>query len=327
MKSSADKPVETGRSWRSIRQEVSSPAMSRRGHRRRLLAWLKISGLTTAVALAGWAVYELVHSWTTDRSALTTAVHSASVRETVLITDGVLSQQWVADTLALPKGASLMSLDLPALRDRLLSHGQVRVAVLTRSFPDTLVVTLQERSPVARIQAGEGAGITRQLLVAKDGVAYAGNGYDKSLLASLPWLDGVRLLREGKGYAPIPGMADVSALLSTAQLQAPHLYHDWLIVSLARLESSDEIMVRAQGVPQVVFSRKRDFYKQVAQLDYVMDAARALPEAAGLQSVNLTLEGQVPVRLQGAPDLVPAAEDLPRFSLQPPSQRRKQRDL
>ena len=53
MKSTADKPVETGRSWRSIRQVVSSPAMSRRGHRRRLVAWLKISGLTTSVVLAG----------------------------------------------------------------------------------------------------------------------------------------------------------------------------------------------------------------------------------------------------------------------------------
>ena len=327
MKSSADKPVETGRSWRSIRQEVSSPAMSRRGHRRRLFAWLKISGLAAAVTLAGWAVYELAHSWTTDRAALTTAVHSAPVRDTVLITDGVLSQKWVADTLALPKGASLMALDLRALRDRLLAHGQIRVAVLTRSFPDTLVVTLQERSPVARIQASEGPGLTKQLLVAKDGVAYAGIGYDQPLLATLPWLDGVRLVRTGQGYAPIPGMADVSALLSTAQLQAPHLYRDWLIVSLARLDSADEILVKAQDVPQVVFSRKRDFYKQIAQLDYVMDAAIALPEAAGLQSVNLTLEGQVPVRVQGAPDELREADDLPRFSLQPPSQRRKQRDL
>ena len=327
MKSPAEKPVETGRSWRSIRQVVSSPAMSRRGHRRRLVAWLKISGLTTAVALAGWGVYELAHSWTTDRAALTTAVHSAPVRETVLITDGVLSQKWVADTLALPKGASLMALDLRALRDRLLSHGQIRVAVLTRSFPDTLVVTLQERSPVARIQARDTSGRTKRLLVAKDGVAYEGIGYDQPLLGTLPWLDGVRLVRADQGYAPIPGMADVSALLSTAQLQAPHLYRDWLIVSLERLESADEILVRTQDVPQVVFSRKRDFYKQVAQLDYVVDAARTLPEAAGLQSVNLTLEGQVPVRLQGTPDNLPETADLPQFSLQPPSQRRKQRDL
>lgn len=329
MKPSSDKTTEApGRSWRSIRQEVSSPAMSRRGHRRRLLAWLKVGGLSASLALAAWGGYELVHSWVNDRASLATAVHSAPVHETVLITDGVLSQRWVTETLALPKGASLMSLDLQALRDRLLASGQIRLAVLTRSFPDTLVVTLQERSPVVRIQASEGLGLTRQLLVAKDGAAYEGTGYDRQLLASLPWLDGVRLVREGKGYAPIPGMGDVSALLSTAQLQAPHLYRDWLVVSLARLDEADEILVKAHEVPQIVFSRKRDFYKQVAQLDYVLDAARGLPEGGGLQTVNLTIEGQVPVRLQGAP-AEPAAPPVnrPDFSIQLPSQRRIKRDL
>jgi hypothetical protein len=302
--------------------------MSRRGRRRRLMAWLKVTAVVASLGLVGWGIYQFVDSWSSDRAALATAVHSAPVTEPVLITDGVLDQKWVASVLALPKGASLMTLDLPALRDKLLAHGQVRVAVLTRSFPDTLVVTLQERSPVARIQTSEGLGVTRRLLVAKDGVAYEGFGYDKPLLASLPWLDGVRLVKDGKVYAPIPGMADVSALLSTAQLQAPHLYQTWLIVSLARLEEADEIVVRAQDVPEVIFSRKRDYYKQVARLDYVLDAAGALPEP-GLQSVNLTLDGQVPVRLLGAAAEPPAAapaERSPQFSLQP-SQRNKQRDL
>jgi hypothetical protein len=325
----ADQPADApGRSWRNIRQDVSSPAMSRQGLRRRWLAWLKVGSLVAAVAGVGWSVYELAHSWSTDRAVLTTAVHSAAVRETVLITDGVLSQKWVADTLALPKGASLMALDLPALRDRLLAHGQIRVAVLTRSFPDTLVVTLQERTPVARVLATESSGQAKPLLVAKDGVVYEGRLYEKALMEELPWLDGIRLLRSGRGYEPLAGMADVSALLSTAQLQAPHLYRDWIIVSLAHLAERDELRVKTKDRTEIVFSRKRDYYKQVAQLDFVLDAAQALPEAASLQSVNLTLEGQVPVRLQGTPDeLMPAVPERPDFSLSTPSQRKKQRDL
>ncbi len=316
-----------GRSWRTIRQEVSAPAMSRKGLQRQIGRWLKISLVSLSLGVAGWGIFTVVHSWTTDRSALAAAVHSAPVREVVLITDGVLAQKWVNGVLALPKPISLMALDLPALRDKLLAHGQVRGAVLTRNFPDTLAITLQERSPVARVQASEGFGSTKQLLVAKDGAVYEGLNYDKALLASLPWLDGIRLVKSGTGYAPIPGMADVSALLSTAQLQAPHLYRGWLIVSLARLAEADEIIVKAQDVPQIVFSRKRDFYKQVAQLDYVIDAAQVLPEPS-LQSINLTLEGQVPVRLTGTPDeLVPtAATTRPEFSLQPP-QRKPKRDL
>ena len=313
-----------GRSWRNIRQEVQPLAMSRKGRRRQRLEWMKVVGFLVLLAGTAWGTYEVVHSWETDRAALTTAVHSEPVRDVVLITDGVMPQKWVTAALALPKSASLMALDLPALRDRLLVTGQVRVAVLTRSFPDTLVVTLQERTPVARVQASEGGGPARQLLVAKDGVVYDGLNYDRQMVASLPWLAGVRLVRSPSGYEPIAGMADVSSLLSTAQLQAPHLYHDWLIVSLARLAEFDEIIVKAQDIPEIVFSRKRDFFKQIAQLDYVVDRVRVLPEPT-LLSVNLSLEGQVPVKLRNTPDELapPTAQNL---SI-PSTQRKVKRDL
>jgi cell division protein FtsQ len=319
-----------GRSWRDIRQEVSAPAMSRKGRRRQLAAWTKIAVLCLFVVGTGWGVITLAHSWSTDRAALASAVHSESVRDVVLITDGVLTQKWTSEVLALPKSATLMALDLPALRDRLLAYGQVRVAVLTRSFPDQLVVTLQERTPVARVQASDGSGEPKQLLVAKDGAVYDGFNYDKSMLAGLPFLDGVRLVRTRNGFEPISGMADVSALLSTVQLQAPHLYREWLIVSLARLAETDEILVKSQDIPEIVFTRKRAFFKQVAQLDYVIDRAHALPDPV-LKSVNLTLEGQVPVVLETAAQPPAAANKAPvpkapNFLLQP-SQRKVKRDL
>ncbi|MBI2814227.1 MAG: FtsQ-type POTRA domain-containing protein [Opitutae bacterium] len=316
-------PLPPGRSWRHIRQEVTPLAMSRQGRRRRLAVWVKAGVLSTLVAGLGWGGYAVAHSWTTDRAALATAVHSEPVREVVRVTDGVLTNDWVLHTLALPMSASLMTLDLPALRDRLLAHSQVRVAVLTRNFPDTLVVTLQERTPVARVQAADGSGHAKQLLVAKDGVVYDGLNYDKQMLAGLPWLDGIRLVKSASGYEPVAGMTDVAALLSTAQLEAPHLYREWLIVSLARLAGRDEIVVKAQELPEIVFSRKRDFFKQLAQLDTVIDTTRRLESSPALLSVNLALEGQVPVRLQGTPDELAAA---PVFSLQP-SRRNPKRDL
>jgi hypothetical protein len=274
----------------------------------------------------GWGVYEVAHSWSTDRAGLATAVHSELVRDVVVITDGVLTREWVTGVLALPKSISLMALELPGLRDKLLASGQVRVAVLTRNFPDTLVVTLQERSPVARVQAADAAGTAKQLLVAKDGVVYDGLNYDKTMLAGLPWLDGIRLVKSGHRFEPVEGMADVSALLSTAQLQAPHLYREWLIVSLAKLAERDEILVKAQDLPEIVFSRKRDFFKQIAQLDYVIGETQRLENAPLIQSVNLSLEGQVPVRLQAGTTGEPAARPNPSFPLQP-SQRKPKREL
>ncbi len=83
-------------------------------------------------------------------------------------------------------------------------------------------------------------------------------------------------------------------------------------------------MVKAQDISEIVFSRKRDFFKQIAQLDYFIDGALLRPEP-GLSSVNLSLEGQVPVQLMNPPD--EAARTSPaNFSIQP-SQRKGKRDL
>ena len=61
-----------GRSWRNIRQEVSAPAMSRRGRRRQVFAWVKAGAIGTFFAASAWGVYVVVHSWETDRAVLAT---------------------------------------------------------------------------------------------------------------------------------------------------------------------------------------------------------------------------------------------------------------
>lgn len=315
----------SGRSWRDISQDVKPRAMSRKGRRRQFSAWFRVGGFTVLACTLCFGIFHLAHEWMTDRAAFADSVDSAPVRELSVITNGTLPKKWVEQTLALPKGATLMALELPALRDKLLAQGQVRVAVVARKFPDMLVVTLQERTPVARIQAKTGLGQPKQLFVAKDGVVYEGTNYDSTLINTLPWLDGIRLVRQKNGYAPIEGMGEVTNLLMTAQIEAPHLYRNWMIVSLARLAERDEISVKAQDVPEIIFSRKVDFYKQVAQLDSILDLARKLPET-GLRTINLALAGQIPVRFERSPDELSRMEYSPSFTIQP-LQRKTSRDL
>ena len=298
--------------------------MSKKGRRRQYTAWLKAGALTVLFCGLAFGIYHLAHEWETDRAAFADSVNSEPVRDVSVITDGMIPKKWVEQTLALPKGATLMALDLTVLRNRLVAQGQVRMAVVTRKFPDMLVVTLQERFPVARVQAQEG-GLPKQLFVAKDGVVYEGTNYDQRMVKDLPWLAGIRLVRQGSGFAPIAGMTEVATLLTTAQIEAPHLYRNWLIVSLAKLVERDEISVKAQDVAEIIFSRKVDFYKQIAQLDSVLEMAKQHSDAA-LRSINLSLAGQVPVKFERSPDELARQEYSPQFTLQP-IQRKGQRDF
>ncbi len=322
----------TERSWRNIRQEVASRAMSKRGRRRQQWSWIKAIMLVVLVGFSSWGIYALLHAWESDRDSLASAVNSAPVREIVVSTNGVLTQNWVTQALAFPRQTSLMALDLAALRERLMAHGQVRVAVLSRSFPDSLVVTIEERTPVARIQVAEGHGATKHLLVAKDGVVYEGALYGKPLLDSLPWLAGFSLRRTASGhFEPIAGMDSVSDLLTTAQTQAPHLYRDWLIVSLGRLAENREITVRSESIPEIIFSAQDDYFRQIAQLDYIIDATRRQLGEPALQSINLAQGPQVPVKLALTPEELEKQQNERRpnldLNLQPSAPRKTKRDL
>ncbi|MDP2137837.1 MAG: hypothetical protein Q8J74_08280, partial [Candidatus Didemnitutus sp.] len=74
----------TERSWRNIRQEVTSRAMSKRGRRRQQWSWFKAVVLVALVGFSSWGIYALLHAWESDRGSLASAVNSAPVREIVV---------------------------------------------------------------------------------------------------------------------------------------------------------------------------------------------------------------------------------------------------
>jgi cell division protein FtsQ len=275
------------RTWREIPQPVRPRAMSREGRRRYALAGLKTASLVGLLAAAVWTVVELADTWQAEPGRIAHAVGTLPVSRIDLHdADGPIDRAWVERTLALPRNISLMELDLAGLQQRLLANGQVRSVVLAKTFPATLTVTLVERTPVARLRAENG----HDFLVARDGVVFGGIGYDEDRLKTLPWLAGVKLVRQGDGFAPIAGMATVADLLATAQNRAPQLYATWLIVDLARLESDGEIDVQSSEIEKIIFGTDLDFFTQLARLDHVNDARKA-----PLKSVNVGLGPQVVV--------------------------------
>lgn len=296
---------QTAPTWRETIAPAAVPRPRTRTGRRRLVLsalrhWAGV-GLAAASLLFGYVAWR---TWNDNPAALAAPAPSVALREIVVRGDGVLGRAWVERTLGVRPGVALMSLDLDALRDRLLESGQVRIAVVSRRFPDVLAVTLEERSPVLRVRAQSADGVERHLFVARDGSVFVGEGYDEGVLLGLPWLAGVNLARDlsGRGFAPVSGMDSVSDLLGTARASAPALAKDFQIVSLGRYARDGVILVRTPDVAEIAFGTRDDFYRQIARLDFILDEIRAKPDAVPVRSINLAIGGrQVPVAFDPPP--------------------------
>jgi cell division protein FtsQ len=310
------------RSWKDIRQGVSPRAMSKEGHRRRRFANLKFAALCTLLIGGTVGAVELYFTWESHPSEITDAGRSIPLKRVVFSTDGVLDQPWLDRTLALPKTASLMNLDLAALERRLLASGQVQAVVLRRRFADNaLAVTLQEREPVVRMMVQLGGAPPCERLVAADGVVFEGVAYGPAALNRLPWLGGVRLRHTADhGFEPIAEMRRTAELLRTAHALVPDLCAGWDVVSLARFASDHEIAVRSRLIPEIVFDVRKEFPEQLARLDYIVDFLRS-KGSPPLQRIDLALGDQVPVELQETVPLKPG-NGAPRKTVFQPKQRR-----
>jgi cell division septal protein FtsQ len=299
--------VSAARSWRDIPQQVKPRAMSPRGRQRLMRGLLSWVGGGTALLLVAWGAWEVTAVWRGDSAGLPGAAKAAPLKYLELSTNGVLDRGWLAQTLALPKDATLAGLDLERLRARILASGQVAMATIIRQFPATLKVDISERQPVARIRLQQGGG-QRDFLAASDGVIYDGAGYDPAMTASLPWLDGVRPAVQGGGFTPIANMPKVAELLAQAKLEAEPLYRTWWIVSLKGLDSDGEIEVRTHAGLKVIFGTQEDFFPQLARLDLLLDTG-----PPGISTINLAYGKKVPVSFAtaGAPPAAPS----PAFSI------------
>jgi hypothetical protein len=287
----------SARSWRDIPQEIAPRAMSREGRKRVTYGTVKTIAATIVLAAMAAGAFEIWRTWKATPELLAAPIDSQPVKTITVQSDGVLGQAWVERVLALPRGIGLMELDLYALRTRLMASGQVASAVLTREFPDTLRVVLAERSPLVRLRAQIGGEPARDFLVARDGTVFVGEGFPAGITGSLPWLKGVRLVREGAGFQPLSGIDRVGDLLVTAMDNAPRLYRNWEVVSLERMTTDGEIVVTATNVNEIIFGLREDFFSQIARLDLILEHPRAASDQP-LRSINLAVgPTQVPVAL------------------------------
>lgn len=281
------------RNWREIPQQVRPRAMSHEGRRRMAMGVMRASIGAAVIIGVSWGAWQMVGVLRENPDSLPDAAKTDRVRSLVLVTDGVLDKNWLARTLTIAPDATLMGIDINQLRQKVLADRQVSSAAIVRNFPDALTVRISERSPVARLMAQADGAEPKMLLVARDGVAFSGTGFDQAMVETLPWIDGIRLSLVAKSLAPIEGMKAVSDLLASAKLEAENLYRTWKVISLAHLSTDGEIEVHTRDGMKIIFGTKEDYLRQIARLDLLVDAST--DPTRPLREVNLALGAQVPV--------------------------------
>ncbi len=272
------------RSWRDIAQQVRPRAMSREGRRRYVVAGLKTAAaISVLTVLVGGGVW-LARTWTSDRGWFSNVSGQSPVKRLVLQTNGRLNEQWVRNTLALPARATLMELDLAALRARLEQPSQVEKATVSKILPDAVKIELWERAPVVRLRAPDG----NIFLVARDGISFAGLGFSPEALEAIPLLTGFELDAAGALPKRVPGMDTVADLLARAADMAPHLLERWTVVDISQLEFDGLVEVQSTDIPRIIFSKEYGFSDQLAWLDWTRDKA-----SGPLKMVNVGLGPRV----------------------------------
>lgn len=165
----------------SFSRQPSRHISSRHASRRRptrvfrniFFALLLLALLVAAVPLSRWFYRKAV----SENEFFT-------LRHADVITDGILSADHILRAAGVAVGTNLFAFSPDDLRARIAADPLVETATVVRRLPDTLLVSVSERRPVARITA---AGVTASLAIDASGHVLG----PSSLRSSLPVLTGL----------------------------------------------------------------------------------------------------------------------------------------
>ena len=148
-------------------------------------------------------------------------------------TDGVLRENWFIEHIDLPKNKNLLSIDLVNLREIILKISQVEAVEIRRKFPDTLIITVKERIPCAKLLLKNKSG-TKLGLIDLQGNIFLPVGYDREILKLYPTVSEIseKIMRKNK----IVEFDKISKLLNRLKEQYPDLYAHISNVSLKNFD-------------------------------------------------------------------------------------------
>lgn len=285
--------------WKSIDQSLQGRGVTYVARKRQFYNFIKYAGIACGVTLVLGLMGFTVHWFQSKPHGMWLMGSSAPLREVYFETDGVLTEAWLIDQIDIPHNATVMDINIVALRQSLAAHGQIQEAIVERIFPDALKITVREHIPVMRLVIMDAVGKKHLMLVAEQGDVYVGMNYQQDMLVRLPYLIDVKLQRRDHGFAKIRGVEHVSHLLHLTRTQYPHLFADWKYVSMEDFtgeldELGAALRVHTHSAGIIEFT-PIGFAEQLQELDAILQYAKNNHkwQPGSIEGIDLTLSEPV----------------------------------
>lgn len=281
-------------SWRSIQQSVFKPSVTWIGAKRKVFRFLKylffigILSLTIFLGFAfkkGYDVLPLLNFSREDAIKIDVK------------TDGVLDLKSISKQLKEYAYGQFLSLDIQSMKVHLESIDQIQSISITKDFPATLIVSLKEHLPIAKLAIKQHNTI-KVLLVSQEGAVYTPLNYSKNQIKQLPWLDGVKLVKSHSKYLPLQ-IGPLSRLLMLAKEKKPHLYEQFQVIQCQGIDSNDKalwssITIKSPLWGLITFSTY-NYEKELDRLDSILMELKA-KKIYQTRSIDLAFTNQAVVK-------------------------------
>lgn len=291
--------AEGSQSWRELGGPRRSRINSSVARKRRWIRWVKLLGVVLLFALLLGGFLQVARILDRNTKKAVASVTVSPVKGILFRTDGVLTENWLEETIGSQIGTPMMEIDIFALKERLEEHVQVESASVERIFPSDLRIDITERKPALRLLTANADGERSLRLVSRDGTVYRGLGYSGNALKQLPYLQPYR--HPDGSYFPLRGIEPVVELLDLARNSQPEIFDTWQVVSMQYYNGivglpGQVIEVRSKIVPKIVFGVSKDFAIQLDRLVYILDYFEKNGEPS-LKRIDLSLRGAAAVQL------------------------------
>lgn len=204
----------------------------------------------------------------------------------------ILSEKEVVSLARIPVGVPLYDVDLMKVRERLRANAYIRDAVVVHDLPSSIMITIQERTPVAVL------GGTELFYVDEEGVVLP--PVNSREILDVPVITGLshhNRLKPGMKIQSDDFRVAMEILMSAASLEREggsdvEIYH---LISEIHIGGPDPTIYTAEhGIP-VLFARE-NIEQQLLYLQSFWDQYVRQQGSEQVSSIDLRFDGQVVVR-------------------------------